>query len=169
MTTGSIATADLCDIHVSSPERLSVATPNYFRDYGGRKAFHGEIETIRCFESNPLVRKTLCESGNGRVLVVDGGSSTRVAIMGDMLAGFAKENDWAAVIINGCIRDSKIISGIDVGIKAIGTHPGKSWSYSTSSTWCEVLIAPIYIYISKAFLIVFFFNNNDNNNNNNNK
>ena len=122
----SFATADLCDGHVASPGRLEVARPNYLNDYGGRKSFWGEIETIRCFESNPLVRKTLSEPGNGRVLVVDGGSSTRVAIMGDMLARFAKDNEWAGVIINGCIRDSKVISGIDIGVKAIGTHPGRA-------------------------------------------
>ena len=71
----SPATADLCDDHVTSPTRLSVMGSGEFRDYGGVKSFHGKIETVRCFESNPMVRKTLMEPGNGRVLVVDGGGA----------------------------------------------------------------------------------------------
>lgn len=97
-----------------------------FKDYGGLIAFHGPIETIRCFESNPLVRKTLSEPGNGRVLVVDGGGSHRVAILGDELASLAERNGWSGLVINGCIRDSQVIKGIPVGVKALNTNPVKS-------------------------------------------
>uniref|UniRef100_A0A7S3PVW3 4-hydroxy-4-methyl-2-oxoglutarate aldolase n=1 Tax=Chaetoceros debilis TaxID=122233 RepID=A0A7S3PVW3_9STRA len=121
-----IATADLCDDHMSSPERLKVVEPGLFRMYGKKKNFHGPIETVKCFESNPLVRETLSSPGGGRVLVVDGGGSKRCAIMGDMLARFGAENGWNGVVINGYIRDSKIINGIDIGVKALGTHPLKS-------------------------------------------
>lgn len=76
------ATADLCDEHISSPQRLSIAEPCLFESYGKVTCFHGQIETIRCFESNPLVKETLGESGNDRVLVVDGGGSKRCAILG---------------------------------------------------------------------------------------
>ena len=125
-SSSSPATADLCDDYVASPTRLSVAGSGDFRDFGGVKRFHGQIETVRCFESNPLVRKTLQEPGNGRVLVVDGGASTRVAILGDMLAKFAQDNGWKGIVVNGCIRDSKVISELSVGVKARGTHPLKS-------------------------------------------
>eukprot|EP00568_Trieres_chinensis_P001270 CAMPEP_0183309542 /NCGR_PEP_ID=MMETSP0160_2-20130417/25405_1 /TAXON_ID=2839 ORGANISM="Odontella Sinensis, Strain Grunow 1884" /NCGR_SAMPLE_ID=MMETSP0160_2 /ASSEMBLY_ACC=CAM_ASM_000250 /LENGTH=176 /DNA_ID=CAMNT_0025473587 /DNA_START=130 /DNA_END=660 /DNA_ORIENTATION=- len=122
----SPATADLCDEHVLSPTRLAVGQPGIFSDYGAVKRFHGRIETVRCFESNPLVRKTLSEPGQGRVLVVDGGESMRCAILGDLLAGMAHENGWAGVVVNGCIRDSSAIANIEVGVKARGTHPLKS-------------------------------------------
>jgi len=125
-SSSSPATADLCDDHVTSPTRLSVMGSGDFRDYGGVKSFHGQIETVRCFESNPLVRKTLQEPGNGRVLVVDGGGSDRVAILGDMLAKFAQDNEWKGIVVNGCIRDSKVIATLNVGCKAKGTHPLKS-------------------------------------------
>ena len=126
MTTFSPATADLCDKYVASPCRLFVVEPGLFQDYGGKTSFSGQIETIRCFESNPLVRKTLAEPGNARVLVVDGGGSARCAILGDMLATMAQENNWAGLIINGCIRDSAVIRTISVGVKALSTHPVKS-------------------------------------------
>lgn len=43
-----------------------------------------------------------------------------------MLASMAVENGWAGLVINGCIRDSKIINELDIGVKALGTHPLKS-------------------------------------------
>ncbi|KAL7516548.1 hypothetical protein ACHAWX_001551 [Stephanocyclus meneghinianus] len=118
--------ADLCDNHVSSPERLLVVHPGLLLDYGKKKRFHGRIETVRCFESNPIVRSVLSTPGDNRVLVVDGGGSKRVAILGDQITQLAVQNQWAGVIVNGCIRDSAIIADMDIGVKALGTHPVKS-------------------------------------------
>jgi regulator of ribonuclease activity A len=119
-------TADLCDHYLTSPERLSILEPNLLQSYGLKASFHGKIETVSCFESNPIVRETLESPGMGRVLVVDAGSSARCAVLGDKLAALAVQNNWAGIVINGFIRDSKVINGMDVGIKAIGTHPLKS-------------------------------------------
>mmetsp|Transcript_11995 Transcript_11995/g.21632 ORF Transcript_11995/g.21632 Transcript_11995/m.21632 type:complete len:185 (-) Transcript_11995:103-657(-) len=118
--------ADLCDDHISSPQRLSVIEPGLFSTYGKLPRFHGQIETVRCFESNPMVRTVLSSPGKNRVLVVDGGGSKRVAILGDQIAKLAVDNCWAGVIVNGCIRDSAIINGLNIGVKALGTHPVKS-------------------------------------------
>mmetsp|Transcript_9301 Transcript_9301/g.20183 ORF Transcript_9301/g.20183 Transcript_9301/m.20183 type:complete len:198 (-) Transcript_9301:200-793(-) len=118
--------ADLCDDHASSPQRLSVVEPGLFSIYGKLPRFHGQIETVRCFESNPMVRTVLSTPGQNRVLVVDGGGSKRVAILGDQIARLAVDNCWAGVIVNGCIRDSAIINGLNIGVKALGTHPVKS-------------------------------------------
>ena len=117
---------DLCDHHVSSPQRLSVVSPNLFSPYGKLTKFHGQIETVRCFESNPMVRTVLSSPGNNRVLVVDGGGSKRVAILGDQITQLAVDNGWAGIIVNGCIRDSALINGMEIGVKALGTHPVKS-------------------------------------------
>jgi len=47
--------------------------------------------------------------------------------MGDMLATFARDNGWSGVVVNGYIRDSKIIRGLEgLGVKALGTCPLKS-------------------------------------------
>lgn len=79
-------TADLCDVFhpenvdvVSDNNTVSILQPSITRllDLGGRKKFHGQVSTVRCFENNPLVRKALGEKGLGRVLVVDGGGSQR--------------------------------------------------------------------------------------------
>jgi len=81
---------------------------------------------VRCFENNPLVRASLEEKGNGRVLIVDGGGSKRCALLGDNIAAMAVENGWSGIIINGCIRDSLDISKMDLGVKALATFPLKS-------------------------------------------
>ena len=118
----SFKTPDLCD---EFEGEVRVAEP-LFRDYGGAGSFHGPIVTVRVFEDNVLVRETLETEGRRRVLVVDGGGSTRCALMGDRLAQFAYENGWAGVVINGCIRDSVEISKITVGVKALHAVPRRS-------------------------------------------
>ena len=48
-----------------------------FRQFGGRRAFHGRIRTVRTFEDNALVRAAVSTPGEGAVLVIDGGASLR--------------------------------------------------------------------------------------------
>jgi regulator of ribonuclease activity A len=115
-------TADLCD-HFS--DSLQIAEEP-FADLGGNIRFGGQIETIKAFEDNSLVRECVGSPGKGKVLVVDGGGSTRRAMLGDMLAAKAVRNGWAGVIINGCIRDSGDIAEMDLGVKALGTCPLKT-------------------------------------------
>lgn len=115
-------TADLCDEHSDS---LSIAQP-LFQDYGQKISFCGEISTVKCFEDNSQVRKQLEQPGNGRVLVVDGGASMRCAMVGDVLAQMGADNGWSGIIVYGCIRDSGVISTIDIGVKAMATYPLKS-------------------------------------------
>lgn len=117
-----IKTADLCDQHDA---QVRVAEP-VFRDFGGRRAFSGPVATVRAPEDNVLVRRALEEPGEGRVLVVDGGRSTRCALVGDVLAALAHRNGWAGIVVNGCIRDAAEIAGIPIGLKALGTVPRKS-------------------------------------------
>jgi regulator of ribonuclease activity A len=113
------------DISDSLGEQARVANPG-FTDYGARTVFSGPVSTVKCHEDNSLVRASLEQPGHGRVLVVDGGGSMRCALLGDMLATLANQNGWAGIIVNGCIRDSAEIAGINIGVKARATHPKKS-------------------------------------------
>ena len=94
--------------------------------YGQKIRFFGPISTVKCFEDNSLVRAALEEPGKGRVLVVDGGASIRCALVGDKLAEMAMKNDWAGLVINGCIRDSAVVSSLNIGVKALGANPRRS-------------------------------------------
>lgn len=122
MTTTSIQTADLSDTH---GDAVSIVAP-MFSSYGGRAAFGGPMATLKVFEDNSLVRKTLETPGKGRVLVVDGGGSMRCALVGDQLAVLGVRNGWAGIVVYGCIRDSKAIGEMDIGVFALGTHPLRS-------------------------------------------
>jgi regulator of ribonuclease activity A len=97
-----------------------------FRQFGGVRAFSGEIATVRCLEDNVLVKQRVSEPGNGRVLVVDAGGSLRCALVGDNVAGAALANGWAGLVINGCVRDVEALAELAIGIKAIGTCPRPS-------------------------------------------
>jgi regulator of ribonuclease activity A len=120
-------TADLYDLHA---ERLQVALPLFF-SYGSKLKFSGEIVTIKCHEDNSLVAEQVSTPGQGKVLVIDGGGSLRCALVGDNLAQKAIENGWEGIVVFGCIRDSVIINGMDIGIKALQTNPAKSVKRNT--------------------------------------
>lgn len=113
------------DLHDRFGQNLQVAEP-LFRDYGGNEKFHGSIATVKVFEDNTLVRKALAHSGDGRVLVVDGGGSLRCALVGDQIAALALNNGWRGLIVFGCIRDSAAIGQLQIGVKALNTIPVKS-------------------------------------------
>lgn len=113
---------DLCD---EFSDKLQIAEP-IFTDFGGVLDFAGPISTVKCFEDNSLVRAALEEPGEGRVLVVDGGASDRCALLGDNLAQLAIDNEWAGIVVYGCIRDSADISQMNVAVKALNVHPKKS-------------------------------------------
>lgn len=116
------STADLYDQY---EEKLQIVNLD-FNIYGKIKSFQGEIKTVKVFEDNSLVKEVLQSDGTGKVLVVDGGGSKRVALMGDNVASLALKNYWEGVIIYGSIRDSKEINEMDVAIKALGSVPRKS-------------------------------------------
>ena len=81
----SFLTADLCD---DFPDEVHTAEP-LFRHFGGRRVFGGRIRTLRVDNDNSLVKAALSEPGEGAVLVVDGQSSTRCALLGGNLGSLA--------------------------------------------------------------------------------
>ncbi len=149
-------TPDLCDAHEG---KYHVAEPN-FLDYGGFTRFAGQIATVKLFEDNSLVREALGEKGHGRVLVVDGGGSLRCALLGDKLGEQAVKNGWAGLVINGCVRDSAALAELDLGVKAIGTHPQKSHKKGIGERQVSVRFAGVlflpdhYLYADEDGLIV---------------
>jgi regulator of ribonuclease activity A len=116
------STADVLDAYPAAAQVCDLD----LRQFGGAASFAGQISTVRCFEDNVVLKRHLGEPGEGRVLVVDGGGSRRVALLGDKVAGLAAENGWAGVIVNGCVRDSVALRTLDVGIKALGANPRPS-------------------------------------------
>ena len=74
MSDQTFVTCDLLDDH---PEKdLQVVTPSmdgkFFKSYGARQSFAGQVVTVKCFEDNSRVKELLATDGRGKVLVVDG-------------------------------------------------------------------------------------------------
>lgn len=124
MTT--LSTPDLCDKYENDVSAGLRVLDAVFNSYGALKQFSGQAVTIKCFEDNSVVKKLVDTPGEGRVIVMDGGGSLRRAILGDMLAANAANNGWAGLVINGCVRDVEEISEINLGVKALNTHPMKT-------------------------------------------
>ena len=101
----SLATTDLSDAHPDA----QVLAP-IFRDFGGVTGFHGRVVTLKVYEDNALVRSTLETPGAGRVLVVELG----------------RRNNWAGIVVYGCVRDVAELAAESIGIKALAAHPRKS-------------------------------------------
>lgn len=118
----TVRTADLYDERGEDLVSLSLQ----LRDFGGVRFFSGPIRTVRCHEDNSVLRATLETPGGGAVMVVDGGGSLERALMGDAIAQLAADNGWAGVVINAAVRDSIVLAGIPLGVKALGTNPRKS-------------------------------------------
>ncbi|MGI9296027.1 MAG: ribonuclease E activity regulator RraA [Pseudomonadales bacterium] len=118
----NISTPDLCDAHPQEVQVCELA----FNGYGQQKQFGGQIETVKCFEDNSLVKEALARDGAGKVLVVDGGGSMRRALLGDQIAASAVKNQWTGMVFYGCVRDVEEIDNLPIGVKALGSVPVKT-------------------------------------------
>jgi len=115
------ATTDLCDAHAD----IQVCDP-VFQAFGGSPSFSGQIATLKIFEDNTLIKQAVESSGEGRVLVVDGGGSTRCGLVGGNLAVAAVQNGWAGIVVYGCIRDTGELAEQPLGVRALAAFPRKS-------------------------------------------
>jgi regulator of ribonuclease activity A len=114
-----MSTADLADELGEAAKVVDLP----LRDYGGARAFSGAARTMRCDGDNALLISLVSAPGDGRVLVVDGGGRTDVALMGDVFAAEAVRNGWTGVVIDGAVRDVAILAGMPLGVKAVASCP----------------------------------------------
>ena len=112
-------TADLCD---ANQDRVQIVQPG-LKNFGGKSRFYGEIVTIQAMGDFSQVRAQVHSPGAGKVLVVDNDGVLNRAMLGDLLAAAACDNEWQGIVINGCIRDSADIAAMDIGVKALATVP----------------------------------------------
>jgi regulator of ribonuclease activity A len=123
VNTLKFATCDLCDAHKNDASGNFRVLPPVFKNYGKYIKFCGEVVTIKCFEDNSLVKAAVDSAGEGCVLVVDGGASLRRALLGGNLGTAAAKNNWAGVVIDGCVRDVAELAQNAVGIRALAAMP----------------------------------------------
>ena len=114
-----------CDLSDAHGERARVLPPQ-LRHFGGTRRFHGAVVTVECFEDNSKLKELAGTPGAGRVLLVDGGGSTRCALLGDTVAGQALENGWAGIVVHGCVRDTAALETMQIGVMALASSPRRS-------------------------------------------
>ena len=114
-------TADLCDEY---PDKVAVLEPSYC-NFGGAASCEGEIVTIKLDRNNAdLVALLRNQDGTGKVVVVDV-DRAYYAVVGENLMNFARDNNYAGIIVNGYVRDTAQIRDIPVALFAMGTCPRK--------------------------------------------
>jgi regulator of ribonuclease activity A len=116
------STCDLSDAHGDDVRVL----PGALRHFGGVRRFTGTIATVKSFEDNSRVKELVESPGDGRVLLIDAGGSTRYALLGDNLARAAQQYGWAGIVIHGCVRDTAELRELPLGVMAIGSIPRRS-------------------------------------------
>ncbi|KAK9152303.1 hypothetical protein Syun_010612 [Stephania yunnanensis] len=126
-------------------ERRPASSPSDLPDVRSAKGVRGRVVTLKLFEDNVLVRQQLETKGEGRVLVIDGGGSMRCALLGGNLALLAQNMGWVGIVVNGCIRDVDEINGCDIGVRALASHPLKSYKKGTGEKHVSVHIGGVVI------------------------
>ena len=112
-------TSELCNIYA---DLIDVLDP-IFCNYGGRSSFGGKVVTLKCFEENGLITQLVNTDGSGKVLVIDGGGSTRRALIDNEIATLASENNWEGIICYGSVREVDALEELDIGIQALVSIP----------------------------------------------
>ena len=112
------STSDLCD-HFA--DVVDVLEP-MFINFGGRHSFGGRIKTVKCFENNELIREILSQDGTEQVLLIDGGGSTRRALIDIELAELAFENNWNGIVVYGAVRHVDELEELDADSEGAGEN-----------------------------------------------
>ncbi len=91
---------------------------------GGRMV--GTAFTVRMRPGdNLMVHKAIDMAAPGDVIVVDAGGALENALIGELMAGWARKRGVAGFVIDGAIRDSEALSEGDFPVYAAGvTHRG---------------------------------------------
>ena len=112
-------TSELCDFYA---DLIDVIEP-IFCNYGGQSSFSGQVVTLKCFENLGLINEIVSNDGSGKVLVIDGGGSTRRALIDVNIAQSAADNGWEGIVCYGSVRDVDALECIDIGIQALVSIP----------------------------------------------
>jgi len=118
MTT-SVSTPDLFD---ANRDTVQVADQG-FQQFGGITQFSGQAVTVACPMDNSMAVEAIKDEGKGKVLVIDAGNNPHYAFLGDIMADKAIKNNWAGIIVNGCVRDIEILRDMPLGVMALGVIP----------------------------------------------
>ena len=96
------------------------------RSFGSRHSISGEIYTASCSDDNSVVKDILSREGKNKVLVIDASGVLHASMIGDQIALSAVKNNWAGIVVNGCVRDVEELKNFPIGIFAKGAIAQKT-------------------------------------------
>ncbi|XP_010693876.2 uncharacterized protein LOC104906773 [Beta vulgaris subsp. vulgaris] len=139
-------TTDVCDANSPLLATGDIRVLNQiFQPYGRRRAFNGHVVTVKSFEDNAVVVETILDKKlqhkHPKVLIIDAGGSLRRSMVGSVLAQMAYNMGWAGIVVNGCIRDVDEMNSIDIGVRALGAVPVRSFKKGGGEKYVTVHFA----------------------------
>jgi regulator of ribonuclease activity A len=117
-----ISLPDLSDQHYAQIQIGKLA----LQSFGSRHSIAGEIYTVSCSDDNSIVKDILSREGENKVLVIDAAGVSHASMIGDQIAESAVKNNWAGIVVNGCIRDVEELKNLPIGIFAKGAVSQKT-------------------------------------------
>ena len=117
-----ISLPDLSDQHSDQIQIGKLA----LKSFGGMHSISEEIYTVSCSDDNSVVKDILSSKGKKKVLVIDASGVTHASMIGDQIAASAVKNNWAGIVVNGCIRDVEELKTLPIGIFAKGVVAQKT-------------------------------------------
>lgn len=112
-------TTELCAIYT---DLVDVVEP-IFSNYGGRFSFGGQVVTLKCFENNGLIAELAATNGEGKIMVIDGGGSSRRALININIAETAASNGWEGIVCYGSVCDVDALEEVEIGIQGLVSIP----------------------------------------------
>jgi len=112
-------TADLCD----EMEGAWGVAEFSARSFGAVACGGGPVRLVHLYDDNRLLFDVLAEPGNGSILVVKVESALRPAVVGENIARLALQNGWHGLLIDGAVRDTRVLATIPLLIIAREARP----------------------------------------------
>ena len=100
----------------------------------------------KCFENNELIQEILEQDGTGKILLIDGGGSSRRALIDIELAELAVEKHWQGIVVYGAVRHVDELEECELGIQAIASIPVAADSQGSGEQGVPVNFAGVSFY-----------------------
>ena len=134
------------------------------QSFGSRQSISGEIYTVSCSDDNSVVKEILSRKGKNKVLVIDASGVSHASMIGGQIAESAVKNNWAGIVVNGCVRDVEKLINLPIGIFARGVVAQKTNKKSHGfedvliSFGCVVMTSGKWIYIDQNGWLIADYN-----------
>ena len=112
-------TANICDRGQDDVRVVDLA----MRSFGGIPAAAGAVELVRLHDDNRLLFDVVAKPGGGRILMVAVEADSRPAVVGENVARAAFASGWGGIIVDGAVRDARVLPTIPILIVARETRP----------------------------------------------